>query len=69
MHNVLAGYDVEKAAIDDMFGVLSRHIYWIDWSIKSSRDDMIRNDFASYIEEDKRALRFDVCVNGCCAFI
>ena len=30
---------------------------------------MIRNDLASYIDEDKRALRFDVCGNGCCAFI
>jgi hypothetical protein len=60
MHNVLAGYNVEKAAIDDMFGVLSRHVYGIDWPIKRSRDDMIRNDLASYIDEDKRALRFDV---------
>ena len=30
MHNLLAGYDVEEAAIDDMFGVLSRHVYGID---------------------------------------
>jgi hypothetical protein len=60
MHNVLAGYTVEKTAIDDMFGVLSRHIHGIDWPIKRSRDDMIRNDLASYIDEDKRALRFDV---------
>ena len=69
MHDVLAGYNVEKAAIDDMFGVLSRHIHGIDWPIKRSRDDMIRNDLASYIDEDKRALRLDVCGSGCCAFI
>ena len=56
MHNVLADYNVEKTALDEMFGVLSRHIYGIDWSIKKSRDDMIRNDLGSYIDEDKRAL-------------
>ena len=60
MHNLFAGYNVEEAKIDYTFGVLSRRIYGIDWPIKRSRDDMIRNDLASYIDEDKRALQFDV---------
>jgi len=69
MHKLFAGYNVEEATIDYMFGVFFRRIYGIDWPIKRSRDDMIRNNFASYIDEDKRALRFNVCGNGCCAFI
>jgi len=69
LHNVLAGYNVEKAAINDISDALSRHVYGIDWPIETSFGDMIRNALASYINEDKMALRFDVWGNGCCAFV
>ena len=59
MHNVLAGYNVEKATVDDMFSVISRHVDGIDWPIKTPRDDMMRNDLATCIDKNKRALRFE----------
>jgi hypothetical protein len=69
MAGVFAAYNAENAMIDDVFTCLSNFLPGINWPVKKSRKDVIKNDLSSYVDVDARSLKFDVCGSGCVAFI
>jgi len=71
---VFAGYNAQQTLIDDVFSVLQKHLPGVDWPMNISengnhRIKKVKSNLKEFISEDTRALRFDVCRNGCVAFI
>ena len=72
---VFSGYNVQESLIDDVFSVLQKHLPGVQWPTNFNGTDSnhkkkkVKNSLRQFIVEDERALKFDVCRNGCMSFI
>ena len=71
---VFSGYSAQQTLIDDVFSVLQKHLPGVDWPMNISEKGnqhrkKVKSNLKEFTSEDKRVLRFDVCRNGCVAFV
>ena len=72
---VFSGYNVQESLIDDVFSILQKHLPGVQWPTNFNGTDSnhkkkkVKNSLKQFIVEDERALKFDVCRNGCMSFI